>query len=75
MERDIFQHMGVVSQQSIHQKRHKKLRQPMVNTWLTLPLTWINFELKTALPLTECEKVLSIQVCVEEKFGSVQVQT
>ena len=47
----------------------------MVNTWLTLPLTWINFELKTALPLTECEKVLSIQVCVEEKFGSVHLQT
>ena len=47
----------------------------MVNTRLTLQLTWINFELKTALPLTLCELVFCIQVCVEGKFGSVQVQT
>ena len=47
----------------------------MVNTRLTLPLMGINFELKRALPITWCEKVLCVQVCVEEKFGSVQVQS
>ena len=40
----------------------------MVNTRLTLPLTWINFGLRTALPLNQCEKVLCIQVCVRKNL-------